>query len=186
MLRERLKVLTKPFHDELESASLNAQLTSKSITKDDYSKLLLLFYSVVAPVEEVFANHSGQFAKFGIDVAQRAKKENLIRDLSNLGVAPKEVMDIKGQSFEWAVGAMYTLEGSTMGGMFISRELALVDFASDAHSYFNPYGEKTMPMWKQYCDFLSKIEEEPDFDSGKAILAACEMFLTMQRALDAK
>lgn len=179
MLRERLKVLTKPFHDELENDSLNVQIMRKSITKDEYTRLLTLFYSVVAPTEKIFASYCAKFAEFGIDVVQREKKEHLLSDLSNLGAVPKNTIDMGEHSFEWAIGAMYVFEGSTMGGMFISRELDSIDFAKNAHSYFNPYSEKTMYMWQQYCDFLSKVEKSTDIDNNKIILAACEMFLTI-------
>jgi heme oxygenase len=57
------------------------------------------------------------------------------------------------------LGAMYVLEGSTLGGQVISRQLAKANIP--LRSYFSGYGERTGPLWKVFCQLLSQ-EATPD------------------------
>lgn len=51
-----------------------------------------------------------------------------------------------GQSAERALGSLYVMEGSTLGGQVISHGLAGTGWADDLR-YFNPYGRGTGGMW---------------------------------------
>ena len=46
-----------------------------------------------------------------------------------------------------------------MGGQIISKELAKSDLSS---IYFNPYKEKTMPMWMQFKNALNQLPESEE------------------------
>ena len=184
MLRDRLKNLTKPFHDELETKSIPQKIISKTITKDEYIHLLSVFYSILQPFEIELSNQSAKFASFGISINQRAKAHLLENDLTNLGVALPKTIKYSEQDFEHLVGAMYVFEGSTMGGIHLSRELALVDFAKDAHSYFTPYKQDTMQRWQEFCLFLDQIDKQSNFDGDTTILSACKTFLSLKKLVN--
>jgi len=50
-----------------------------------------------------------------------------------------------------ALGRMYVLEGSTLGGVFIDRHLAgLPEFSGTRLRAFSPYGEETGAMWRAF------------------------------------
>jgi heme oxygenase len=71
-------------------------------------------------------------------------------DLAVLGAAPPrrapELPALPGTGA--ALGRMYVLEGSTMGGAFIDRHLgALPDLAGTRLRAFSPYGPETGSMW---------------------------------------
>jgi heme oxygenase len=71
-------------------------------------------------------------------------------DLGVLGAAPPrpvpELAALPGTGA--ALGRMYVLEGSTMGGRFIDRHLAtLPDLADTRLRAFSPYGAETGAMW---------------------------------------
>ena len=71
-------------------------------------------------------------------------------DLSVLGAAPPrpvpELPALPGTGA--ALGRMYVLEGSTMGGRFIDRHLGtLPDLAGTRLRAFSPYGAETGAMW---------------------------------------
>jgi heme oxygenase len=51
------------------------------------------------------------------------------------------------------------VEGSTLGGQVISRQLAKANIT--LRSYFSGYGERTGPLWKAFCQLLSQ-EATPD------------------------
>ena len=74
-------------------------------------------------------------------------------DLEALGAAgssradaPFDLAFLSGVSQAW--GSLYVMEGSTLGGQFISKALRGRDWAPDAGlTYFNPYGRRTAAMW---------------------------------------
>jgi len=179
-LRERLKVLTKPFHDEVETGSLSAKIMDEQITKDEYVSMLTFLYEALKPLEDaIFANKDN----FSIDVQKRFRASLLQNDLAKLGCKTPETTLFGEKDFEWLVGSMYVFEGSTMGGIWLFKALSSIDFAKDARSYFLPYGESTMPMWKEFTLFLDEVATRDDFDDNKAILAACETFLRLKQKI---
>ncbi|RZK54693.1 MAG: heme oxygenase, partial [Hymenobacter sp.] len=61
------------------------------------------------------------------------------------------------------LGAMYVLEGSTLGGQVIARQLAKANIPQ--RLYFSGYGERTGTMWKAFCQLLTQAatpENEAD------------------------
>nr|GFC70870.1 hypothetical protein [Tanacetum cinerariifolium] len=52
------------------------------------------------------------------------------------------------------LGAMYVVEGSTLGGQVIARQLAKSNIPM--RSYFSGYAERTGPLWKVFCQLLTQ------------------------------
>ena len=74
-------------------------------------------------------------------------------DLAALGAdvsgRPPELAAVR--STDEALGRMYVLEGSTLGGVFIDRHLAtLPELAGVAIRAFSPYGSETGAMWAAF------------------------------------
>ncbi|HZP06486.1 MAG TPA: biliverdin-producing heme oxygenase [Terracidiphilus sp.] len=73
-------------------------------------------------------------------------------------------------------GALYVMEGSTLGGQLIARhvEEALGLEPGRGDRYFRGHGAKTGPMWKEICELLETrvLEEEGD----RVIESARQMF----------
>ncbi len=76
-----------------------------------------------------------------------------------------------------ALGSLYVMEGSTLGGKVISRNLerCLGAQAGTACSYFHGYGLRTGQMWRA---FLAELDRVP---AGQAEMAACGARATFQR-----
>ncbi|MEY4504155.1 MAG: hypothetical protein RL154_448 [Pseudomonadota bacterium] len=180
MLRDRLKNLTKPFHDEVEQNSTGGSVMEKTITKNEYINMLSSFYSYLKPFEDVLLIHKDMFLQRGIDVTKRFRSHLLENNLATLGVQLPEIKNYNHKEFEQLVGTFYVYEGSTMGGMALYKMLGEIEFAKDARSYFLPYGENTMTYWKEFTNFLVALSDEKDFNESKAILAACETFLNLK------
>jgi heme oxygenase len=73
------------------------------------------------------------------------------------------------------LGAMYVLEGSTLGGQVITRQLALAGIP--LRTYFTGYGTRTGPRWKTFCQLLTEAAST-DPDQDEVVASAC---LTFQR-----
>jgi len=73
-----------------------------------------------------------------------------------------------------ALGRMYVLEGSTLGGTFIDRHLATLPGLAPAGRLraFSPYGPETGAMWHSFRSFTRERTADP----GRVVAAAGETF----------
>ncbi|MGY1754613.1 biliverdin-producing heme oxygenase [Blastococcus sp. SYSU D01042] len=81
---------------------------------------------------------------------RRRRTALFARDLDRLGSAPSDrsplLPDVGGT--DEALGRMYVLEGSTLGGVFIDRHLAQLPGLDGVRvRAFSPYGDETGAMW---------------------------------------
>src|SRR5580693_9409415 len=74
------------------------------------------------------------------------------------------------------LGAMYVMEGSTLGGQLIARhvELVLGLTAGQGNAYFRGHNERTGQLWKEFCHALRT--NVPDSETDAVIAAAKAMF----------
>jgi heme oxygenase (biliverdin-IX-beta and delta-forming) len=99
-------------------------------------------------------------------------------DLRALGSAPAEAAPslpaLRGT--DDALGRMYVLEGSTLGGTFIDRHLAgLPDLSGVRLHAFSPYGERTGAMWAAYRR-ATREHVASGGDPDRVVDAACDTF----------
>lgn len=105
--------------------------------------------------------------------ARRRRADLFAADLAALGApaaaATPDLPPVTGT--DEALGRLYVLEGSTLGGTFIDRHLAaLPALAGVRIGAFSPYGERTGAMW---ADFRRATRERvADGGSPQAMLAA--------------
>jgi heme oxygenase len=109
----------------------------------------------------------------------RRRKHLLEQDLEWFGAKPprEELADLPPIENETSLlGAMYVIEGSTLGGQLIARHVedALGLGIGQGTSFFRGYGKQTGAMWKEFCDVLrGRVAED---DSLVVINAARDMF----------
>jgi heme oxygenase len=85
--------------------------------------------------------------------AGRRRTALFAADLAALGAEPSggpDLPDVGGT--DTALGRLYVLEGSSLGGVFIDRHLASLPQLAGAGrlSAFSPYGERTGAMWRAF------------------------------------
>ena len=154
---QALRLETRPAHDHLEQNTFNQQLTTGTITEATTAYFLGKMYGFLAPYEaRLRQQHLGP--EWEIDTRQRAHLilDDLQQPSSSLAICPDmPPLDTWPQ----LLGAMYVLEGSTLGGQVISRQLAKANIP--LRLYFSGYGEQTGPRWKAFCQLLTQ-EATPD------------------------
>jgi heme oxygenase len=107
----------------------------------------------------------------GLDFEGRRRTEVLRRDLDALGVplpglgAPPSVA-----SRSEALGRMYVLEGSTLGGRVIRRQVAEAGGDFTGLGFLDPYGATAGERWRSFLAVLKAAN--PD----EAVAGACEGF----------
>ena len=182
MLTEDLKENTYPEHQASEKKMIRVLKSIK--TKEDYVRMLNWLYGFYAPMEDLIRKHLKPDSLPDID--RRSRAEYLLWDIRESGVPNpeydkcRELPAIDGPLE--AIGALYVLEGSTLGGRIIAAMIQRQLGLDAPTSYFNGYGEENIRMWQSYKDFLDQprtIEEQTTIiDAAKAT------FITFKRWID--
>ena len=115
----------------------------------------------------------------------RLKGPHLRADLLAMGRTEAEIdrlplcRDASGlaQTRASALGAMYVVEGSTLGGQMISRALRGADWVPPAGlASFNPYGAETGAQWRGFRTVLAEaVPPQGEADVVAAALATFEL-----------
>jgi heme oxygenase len=179
-LLERLKTETRPAHDRIERAlDIEGRLGSPAA----YRALLTRFYGFHAAWEPLAEAALGDPAFF----RERRKAGLLACDLRALGLSEGEIVRLPVcdrlpamPSPAAALGSMYVVEGSTLGGTIIARlvERRLGLSAEAGCAYFRSYGPRVGAMWRAFGTRLLGVSS-PEADDA-VVAAANRTFAAME------
>lgn len=177
-VRELLKTGTAQAHRSLEVAM---NLTGTNATRERYVQYLKTLTSVHEALEPKLLNDP-QLKSLLDDLPSRARTEAGQRDLSKLGENTARdafTAQLPMNTVAEKLGVLYVLEGSTLGGQVLRRELKAAGIDEEALHYVSGYGERTGPMWKK---FLEALERGATTDDAKneAVIAAQATFEQLQ------
>ena len=160
----RLKARTAHQHQQTEDG---VDLMSDDFSREDYRQLLVKFYAFYQ-LFETKMRESILENPVDLDYAERLNAPKLAADLTNLGMTEEEISPIKGfddlpalDSKEKIFGALYVVEGSTLGGQYISRHLKEkfgLDETNGA-AFFSGYGKETGKMWNAFREKITEFAE---------------------------
>lgn len=171
---ENLRQQTNDSHQKLEALPVSASILSPQITLDAYAHYLNLMRDVVIETEQrVFP----LLSDFIPDLENRRKRKSIENDIETTGFPTAEARTIfNDQSFSvpFALGMMYTVEGSSLGGRFILKNInAVLGFdENNGAKYFAGYGNQTGSHWKNFLNILTQYEQATD--SGDEIIAGAQ------------
>lgn len=188
MLQEILKSATKNQHDELENLMFVQEIMSKTLNLDQYRTVLATNYRVHAAIESQIHEALDQQLRDQLAVTGREKTAALEKDLVEAGLDKEELaafdlsfVQLSKPSVAAALGAMYVLEGATLGGNVILKKLrASPVFATFNLYYYNVYGENLVPNWKSFVQVLNS--SVPAADYNEAVESATAMFSQIAEA----
>ena len=183
MLQEKLKENTRPLHDQLEQLMFVDEIMQRTLTIDQYKKILLTNYIIHLNYEKLLHENLSKRIADQLDIGQRNKLPALALDLEEIGLTNDnipsiQILPITTEAF--ALGALYVLEGSTLGGSMIYKQLLLnprFNSSLGLH-YYNFYGKELMPKWKQFVAVLNNL---PLTQHQEAISGANWMFEEIAR-----
>jgi heme oxygenase len=185
MLREALRDSTRVQHARLEE---RVAIERRVRDRAAYVDLLKRFHGFYVPVEERLAGFADAFWVNGIDLEERLKARKLKGDLCAFGEpasTPANAELVPAMTtFSCAVGCLYVLEGSTLGGQIIMRhvrESLSLDAATGA-AFFSGYGPRTGSMWQAFLKFLGALPFDEQ-ERAQAIGAARQTFESLERWL---
>ena len=153
-----LRAATTQEHRELEE---EVGIAESLQSQEGYRSLLGAFYGFVAPLEARLAQFRWEVLNLRFD--KRRKAGLLERDLLTLGIDPATLPQCDELpelgNLEEACGALYVMEGSTLGGQHISRVARQAGLTESAIHYFQSYGPRVAEMWKELGEALNAFAE---------------------------
>lgn len=182
MLQEKLKTATKGNHDELEELMFVNEIMNKTLTLEQYKTLLATNYIVHAAIESRLHDALDAELKTVLGIENRHKVAALEQDLLEMNIQKNELdaLDfdfLKKRDFNNAssLGAMYVLEGATLGGNVIHKKLkANPVFEGLSLKYYTVYAQELMPNWLSFVKVLNTSVPEADHTAAEE--SAVELF----------
>lgn len=156
-----IKTKTADSHKKLESLSVSASILSPDMKIEDYIHYLSLMHDVHKNTEEIVYPLLSNIID---DLEQRRKKHLIEEDflfLNHNKTASSQVFNKTEMSTAFALGVFYVIEGSTLGGRFILKNIVTNPQLSNDQgvSYFKGYGDKTGSYWKNFLNVLAEYEQ---------------------------
>lgn len=114
------------------------------------------------------------------DISRRQRSHTILEDMNELlpgsvsGLLCLEIPRIDSSCS--ALGALYVLEGSTLGGGIVAQIISGKINADRGFSFFRSYGKDVPEMWSTFIDYLKLGYTESEHT--EIIEAAKETFLT--------
>ena len=165
MISAYLKEQTKQQHDDTEAKLQYQKILDKSYTLDDYKTLLIHNYKLINRYEPQIQEQLKNYHELKLDL--RSKINSLKTDLNNLNISteneePTQNLENEAEAF----GALYVMEGSTLGGNVIGKQLKRnPEFEGVEFNYFGVYGENTGPYWQEFKSIIDEKISEENYES---------------------
>lgn len=157
---DELKSKTQALHKRVEQTALSKAIVSPAVTLDEYKRYLQKMWLLHAAAENILFPILSPYMK---DLAERRKSGNIRSDLQALHSAvetgePGKFLDAQfNPSPSFCFGMLYVLEGSTLGGLHIVKNVmaSLGKDAAAATSFLTVYGAHTGSKWKEFLQVLN-------------------------------
>ncbi len=188
---EHLRDATETVHQAIEQLPFNRDLMGGDLEVDRYAAWLQTLRIIHRSLERAVDRCDAPSIE-RLWSADRERADLLVEDLERLGY-PADPADDRSpvEAFEAAerladrleaagpvelAGALYILEGATMGGMMIAQKLeASSPKLAEATAFHTAYGRRTRQMWQEFTDRFDEVIREPE-EIDRCVDAAQETF----------
>jgi heme oxygenase len=174
-LRDRLRAETAGWHSRVEAV---ADLPASVATRDDYVDLLGRLIDLHAGFEIHLAAPAfdSGWRRVGVDIGHHARAFMLAADLQELGLTakPQWVPSLPLLTFGRALGCLYVLEGSSLGGRTVARvvQAAIGDVPT---TFLTGHGRPFVASWVSVCSALALFDTLGG-DGDAVVAGACDTF----------
>jgi heme oxygenase (biliverdin-IX-beta and delta-forming) len=169
---DRLRQETGAAHGELDET---LHLIDRLSSVQQRSGVLAGYHRFHHAAESAIALFLGAIAD--LDFAARRRSRLIAEDISILGQQmlpdPATSLDIRTPS--QAFGALYVLEGSSLGGRVILKELKRRGVPLAGLGFLDPYGFNTAPRWRSFLAILER-EVQSGEQQSDAVTGALNTF----------
>jgi heme oxygenase len=157
-----------------------------------FERLMQAYYGFYQPLEHALQSSHAVPADF--DLTPRLKTATLRRDLHALGTSSEalQCLPICAQlpqidSAAASLGVLYVLEGATLGGQILRREIAsrLALDADNGAAFLDVYGASTGRRWRDFIEYLSSRPLDAA-ERAAVVTAAQTTFSCFERWLESR
>jgi heme oxygenase (biliverdin-IX-beta and delta-forming) len=179
---DRLRQETRAEHEALEN---DLELAGPGLNESYYRRVLQAFYGFYRPFEDSLrATGSPSLIRF---TSTRFKVPALEADLAFWGIRSSDLAlctdlpQLAPDGRLW--GALYVIEGSTLGGQLITRELenVLGLQGGAGYQFFRGYGGETGSRWKEFRSML--MDASAELPGDEMVAGAAETFRSIHKWL---
>ncbi|KQN38594.1 hypothetical protein ASE92_03990 [Pedobacter sp. Leaf41] len=183
MIANLLRTETAENHAALESLMFVNEIMNNTLSIENYKKLLTINYIIHQKLENKLANMLDNDLADRLDMKNRLKLAALEKDLAYWQI---DSLTLPALNFELFVaeknnaevlGALYVLEGATLGGNVIKKHiLANPNFSNHEGglNYYGVYGEELGSKWKNFVTILNESVISADYE--RCVRSANETF----------
>lgn len=150
------------------------------------------YYGFYLPLESALLDSGSIPVDF--DLAPRLKAQTLLNDLQALGLTAETIARLPLcqslpviDSSATCLGVLYVLEGATLGGQILRREIAsrLRLNADNGAAFLDIYGAATGRRWRDFIEYLGS--RSLDAGEREAVVAAAQTtFSCFERWLESR
>jgi heme oxygenase len=179
LIHHKLKAATRESHASLEAT---LPLLDPALTRTTYRQLLEKFFGFYAPLEAAMADIGPKALR--AEVLRRSKSRWLVQDLIALDYDLESIAGLPRchhlpelRHSHQVLGALYVVEGATLGGMLITQRLkhTLGEEAERCSRFFQSYGAEVRPMWDACLTLLAQAASEPGAER-QLTRSSCDTF----------
>lgn len=193
-LHQLLRTRTQAAHEYLNKHGLLEGLTRPDYPLRSYWLVLSAYYHFYRSMEGLIESASDRL-KCGFDYVPRRKHGWLRQDLvHSFHIDPedafwrpnREFQPIRIEDQAELVGALYVIEGATLGGQVISRQIQVGRLGvTSEHGgcFFHGYGAQTASRWSEFLSFAEQACPDA-MQREKAAHAALAVFAEVEATLD--
>lgn len=149
--RASLRASTSGVHGRLHEARPFADLAEGRLDRHGYADLLTRLHAFHCAVDPAVAS-ARQVLGLAEPPTDGARVARLEADLAHLGTTPYRRIAMPAWEADEAVGCLYVVEGSMLGGKLIHRQLDYLFEANEAGRSFFAGGSGDGRRWRELCD----------------------------------
>lgn len=186
-VRARLRDATAQAHERIHAHAGFGAAAAGVIDVCEYRRLLGRLYGFHRPFDDLVRSSASK-STIDLDVDARARSPALRADLIALGLDEGTIVSLPLWSSTLPLaskgsllGALYVVEGSTLGGLQIARALKgyIGDELGAGRSFFLGRGEQRSAMWSAFLKQLETLAEAAE-QARDAINSAAATFATFE------
>lgn len=163
MLSDYLKQNSKEQHASLEEKYKSNHIFDKTYRLQDYKNFIYANYALHHSFEVPLEQALSEEFKSSIQYKERKKLVTIENEISALGLpllGNSELYRLESEA--QAIGILYVMEGSTLGGNIIKKQLSKnEEFANMEFNFLGIYGAEVGNYWKKFISQINdKFQEE--------------------------
>ena len=165
-VRLRLRAATDDIHQALHSAEPFARIANGQVTREEYGAVLAMLWRYHTAMSPLCVAGAQALNAPELAGAHAARLWLLQDDLDFLGVATPHSDGEPVPDDAFAIGCLYTVQGSTLGGKVIARQLDPLLDGPDGRRFFAG-GPGDSAHWQTLCARLDAGDQDfPRLEAG--------------------